>query len=111
MSLQISLCVKAVDVLPDALWHGVGSRLLVLLVACGRAFSRQVSTEVTTRGAFQLVCVLRDLRIRAKAPNFKAHLAYLLLGGSVVAGVVVGDEVCEVVAQPVDTLQRGAIHG
>lgn len=111
MSLHSSFCMHVVDMFPDALRHGVGRRLLVLLVTGGRAFGQPVSAEVIACGALQLVCVLRDLGIRAKAPDFKAHLAYLLLGSSVVARVVAGDEVRKVVAQPVDTLQRGAIHG
>ncbi|WP_301446307.1 hypothetical protein [Comamonas sp.] len=102
--------MHVVDMFPDALRHGVGSRLLVLLVACGRAFGQQVSAEVVARSSFQFVRVLRNLRFRAKALNFKAHLAHLLLGGRVFAWVVVGDEVCEVITQLVDALQRGALH-
>ena len=110
MSLQSSFCMHVVDMFPDALRHGVGSRLLILLVTGGRAFGQQVSAEVVARGALQLVCVLGDLHYRAKTPKLEAHLAYLQEGASVFAWVVVGDDVCEVITQLVDALQRGALH-
>ena len=111
MSLHSSFCMHVVDMCPDALRHGVGSRLLILLVAYGRAFRQRVSAEVGARGAFQFVRVLGDLHYRAKTPKFEAHLAHLQEGASVFAWVVVGDDVCEVITQLVDALQRGALHG
>ena len=62
-------------------------------------------------GKRKLTYVFSRAEVGELLRKFEAHLAHLQEGARVFAWVVVGDDVCEVITQLVDALQRGALHG